>query len=128
MKVLWAKSPQRSKEIMEALAPVSSWHPNTVKTLLTRLVNKKAVNAKSERNHYLFSPAVSQADLVADESAEFLARVFDGDLKRLQSHFKGVGKEAPAPAAAKPAAKAAPAKPAAPAKAVAPAKKKKAAR
>src|SRR5690242_10599075 len=87
MKVLWAKSPQRSSEIMEGLAPVSDWHPNTVKTLLSRLQNKKAVAAEKEKNHYLFRPIVSEADCVRVESESFLERVFGGAVKPLLVHF-----------------------------------------
>ena len=87
MTVLWAKSPQRSSEIMAALAPVADWHPNTVKTLLTRLVKKKAVSAKPERNHYLFSAEVGEGACVKAESAAFLERVYGGTVKSLLLHY-----------------------------------------
>jgi BlaI family penicillinase repressor len=87
MKVLWARSPQLSNEIVEALAEKEDWHPNTVKTLLARLFKKKAVGVKKEKNHYLYSPLVSQADCVQTESESFLMRVFGGSVKPLLMHF-----------------------------------------
>ncbi|MDB6122334.1 MAG: putative transcriptional regulator [Pedosphaera sp.] len=87
MKVLWARSPLPSNEIIEALADKEDWHPNTVKTLLARLHKKKAVGVQKEKNHYLYSPLVSQADCVQTESESFLMRVFGGSVKPLLMHF-----------------------------------------
>src|SRR4051794_33888719 len=87
MKVLWTRSPQLSNEIIEALAKREDWHPNTVKTLLARLHKKKALGVKKEKNHYLYSPLVSQADCVQTESESFLMRVFGGSVKPLLMHF-----------------------------------------
>jgi BlaI family transcriptional regulator, penicillinase repressor len=87
MKVLWARSPQLSNEIIEALADKEDWHPNTVKTLLARLHKKKAVGVQKEKNHYLYSAVVSEADCVQTESESFLHRVFGGAVKPLLMHF-----------------------------------------
>lgn len=95
MKVLWAKSPLRSVEIMAALAPVKDWHPNTVKTLLSRLQKKKAVGIEQEMNRYLFFPLVSEAECVKAESQSFMERVFGGSVKPLLVHFVEKNKVSP---------------------------------
>ncbi|MDB6021329.1 MAG: hypothetical protein JWQ04_1186 [Pedosphaera sp.] len=87
MKVLWAKSPLSAMEIIQALAGTEDWHPNTVKTLLSRLHKKKALGVEQVKNLYLYRPLVSEADCVKTESDSFLHRVFGGSVKPLLMHF-----------------------------------------
>jgi BlaI family transcriptional regulator, penicillinase repressor len=87
MKVLWAASPLTAMEIINALAGTEDWHPNTVKTLLSRLHKKKAVGVEKQKNLYLYRPLVSEADCVKTESDSFLDRVFGGSVKPLLMHF-----------------------------------------
>src|SRR5580658_8366836 len=87
MKVLWAASPLTAMEIINALAGTEDWHPNTVKTLLSRLHKKKAVGVEKQKNLYIYQPLVSEADCVKTESESFLDRVFGGAVKPLLVHF-----------------------------------------
>jgi BlaI family transcriptional regulator, penicillinase repressor len=87
MKVLWANSPLSAMEIYTALADSEDWHPNTVKTLLSRLHKKKALGVEKVKNLYLYRPVVSEADCVRTESDSFLHRVFGGSVKPLLMHF-----------------------------------------
>lgn len=87
MKVLWGRSPLSAMEIIVALADTEDWHPNTVKTLLSRLHKKKAVAVEKQKNLYLYRPVVSEADCVRTESETFLHRVFGGAVKPLLAHF-----------------------------------------
>lgn len=86
MKVLWAKSPQPAYDIIQTLEH-EQWHPNTIKTLLSRLQKKKALAVKKYKNLYLYSPLLSQEDCVHAESESFLERVFGGSVKPLLVHF-----------------------------------------
>ena len=87
MKVLWASSPLSAMEIYTSLADTEDWHPNTVKTLLSRLHKKKAVAIEKVKNLYLYRPLVSEDDCVKTESESFLHRVFGGSVKPLLMHF-----------------------------------------
>src|SRR6201996_4987351 len=87
MKVLWARSPLPAMEIIEALSGTEDWHPNTVKTLLSRLHKKKALGVEKQKNLYLYRPLVSEADCVRTESESFLDRGFGGSGKPLLMHF-----------------------------------------
>jgi BlaI family penicillinase repressor len=87
MKVLWTRSPLPAMEIIQALAGTEDWHPNTVKTLLSRLHKKKALGVEKQKNLYLYRPLVSEADCVKTESDSFLHRVFGGAVKPLLVHF-----------------------------------------
>jgi BlaI family transcriptional regulator, penicillinase repressor len=88
MKVLWTKSPLAAAEIIESLtAADSSWHPKTAKTLLSRLVQKKALGFKKEGRAYLYRPLVKESDCAIAESESFLDRVFGGSLKPMLAHL-----------------------------------------
>ena len=87
MKVLWAKSPRTAVDVVQALA-AEDWHPNTIKTLLTRLCRKGAVGVNKQKSLYEFRPLFTEAECAATESKEFLERVFNGDVKRLIAHFR----------------------------------------
>lgn len=87
MTLLWEKSPQPAYDLIEALAPGQKWHPNTVRTMLARLLQKKVVRAERYKNLYLYSAALSREDLVTAESSSFLERVFGGALRPALIHF-----------------------------------------
>ena len=88
MQVLWAKAPLSAAEIIEALtAKDSTWHPKTAKTLLNRLVKKRALGYKQEGRAYLYRPLVKEADCAVAESESFLDRIFGGSLQPMLAHL-----------------------------------------
>jgi len=88
MKVVWAKAPLSAAEIIEALSGVDpTWHPKTAKTLLNRLVKKKALGYDKEGRAYLYRPLVQESDCALAESESFLDRVFGGSLKPMLANF-----------------------------------------
>ena len=95
MKVCWARSPINAQEIIAALCAQDDWHPKTVKTLLNRLIKKRALGFKKEGRAYLYRPLVAEKDCVAAESESFLDRVFGGSLKPMFTHFAESRKLAP---------------------------------
>ena len=87
MRVCWAKQPVTAQEIIDQLSVQDDWHPKTVKTLLNRLIKKRALGFKKEGRAYLYRPLVTEKDCVAAESESFLDRVFGGSLKPMLAHF-----------------------------------------
>ena len=87
MRVLWRKSPLAAYDICQELEATETWHPNTVKTMLTRLCRKGALKTEKYKNLFLYSPAVAKADCVAEESSSFVDRVFGGAVKSMLVHF-----------------------------------------
>ena len=87
MKVLWANSPLSADEIIAQLATQDAWHPKTAKTLLNRLVKKKALGFEKEGRAYLYHPLVKEVECVKAASDSFLARVFGGSLTPMLAHF-----------------------------------------
>lgn len=93
MQVIWNLGTATSQEIVAALqADDPTWHPKTAKTLVNRLVKKRAVGYRKEGRGYLYRPLVKQEDCVTAESESFLERVFGGSLKPMLAHFVEEGK------------------------------------
>lgn len=96
MKVCWLKSPSTAQEIIDTLVAGAAWHPKTVKTLLNRLVKKRALGFKKQGRAYLYHPLVAEKDCVTSESESFLDRVFGGSLHPMLAHFVEARKLSPA--------------------------------
>ncbi len=88
MEALWESAPQTASELTRLLRPKTKWAENTVRTLLTRLVEKGALktdeNAGGTR---VFLPAVTREACVGVESESFMQRIFRGASKPLLVHF-----------------------------------------
>ena len=87
MKVIWARAPRTAQEITAALSSQGYWHPNTVKTLLNRLVRKGALGYEEAGRLFQYHPLVSESDCVSEASDTFLRRVFGGSLRPMLAHF-----------------------------------------
>jgi predicted transcriptional regulator len=88
MGILWRQdAPMAADEVVDALGDAAEWTPGTVRTLLTRLVNKKALATKKDGKRYLYRPLVRREDYVHAESVNFLDRMFDGRIAPLVAHF-----------------------------------------
>lgn len=88
MEALWELSPQTASEVTKALKPTMNWAENTVRTLLTRLVEKGALKTGENANGTrTFTPAVKRDACVRAESESFMQRIFGGAAKPLLVHF-----------------------------------------
>ena len=92
MEVLWTRSPQPTEEIVAALEGEQHWQEATIKTLLNRLLKKKAVRAVKDGRRFLYSPAIPRDDWVLSESKGLLDRLFAGRVAPLAAHFSRHGK------------------------------------
>lgn len=95
MNVLWLESPQTAGQVVEALQCQLAWSPRTVKTLLHRLVKKRAVRFQKDGHRYQYSPRVSRLACVKQESRSFLERVFGGREVELLEFFVEQSKLSP---------------------------------
>ncbi len=88
MEALWKRSPQTASEVAKTLRRSTGWALNTVRTLLTRLLEKGALRAaENVAGVREFAPAVERETCVRAESEDFLQRVFRGAAKPLLVHF-----------------------------------------
>lgn len=87
MEVLWREGPRTLDEIVEAVAEPQDWGRATVKTLVTRLLNKKALQSEKAGGRRQYRALVARSDYVTAESQSLLDRLFGGSLAPLIAHF-----------------------------------------
>ncbi|RRJ64052.1 BlaI/MecI/CopY family transcriptional regulator [Paenibacillus oralis] len=87
MKVFWQSSPASANDVIEALSDDKDWKPATVKTLINRLLKKKALGFHKEGKTYLYSPLVTEEECIKAESESFLKRLYGGALKPMFVQF-----------------------------------------
>jgi|SRR5690606_5406329 len=93
MKVIWREGPCPATTVIESLAEARNWTPATIKTLLNRLVKKRALSFEKIGRGYLYSAAVTETDCRHVEAEDFIDRVFDGALSPFLAHFTGRGRK-----------------------------------
>lgn len=62
MKVIWTQESITSRQIIDSLSEKFSWTDSTVKTLLGRLVKKKALDARKDGKVFIYSPLLSEEE------------------------------------------------------------------
>lgn len=87
MEILWARHPLTAAEVIEALAETSNWSGNTIRTLLTRLARKGALQIEKDGSRLAYRPKLPRERFVNAESLSFLGRVFGGMTGPLLLHF-----------------------------------------
>lgn len=90
MNKLWEKSPLTAAEIVEKIQREKDLAVTTIKTLLRRLIAKKAVSFTIDPINsklYYYSPIVEQHDCVLKESRQFLSLYYENDLSKLFANF-----------------------------------------
>jgi len=87
MKVVWARPPVAAQDICHALEQDFHWSPQTVKTLLGRLVKKGALAFTKTGKSYLYEPKLAREACLAAESESFLQRCFGGALDAMVMQF-----------------------------------------
>ena len=78
MEVVWRRHPVTALQVVQQLTHHKQWQDQTIRTMLRRLIRKKALTYKAEGNVYYYAPAVSRDQCVRGESQSFLRRVFGG--------------------------------------------------
>ena len=88
MDILWRRGPLTADELVaEASGPPQGWGEATVKTLINRLLKKKAVASEREGGRHRYRAVTQRADYVQTESQGLLDRLFEGSLTPLVAHF-----------------------------------------
>lgn len=87
MNVLWEKNPLAASDVSEALDNDKDWSSRTVKTLLSRLVEKGALATQADGRRYLYTPLIEK-DIYASHAARSLSdRLFGGRAAPLVAHL-----------------------------------------
>ncbi|HRQ87969.1 MAG TPA: BlaI/MecI/CopY family transcriptional regulator [Bacteroidia bacterium] len=87
MEVVWEDPPVTAQQVSEALGEQENWKPQTVKTLLARLVKKGVLDYESEGRRFHYNPAVGREEAVVAETESFLDRISRGSLVPALQHL-----------------------------------------
>jgi predicted transcriptional regulator len=87
MEAVWGKGPLAADEIVAEVGAPQGWGEATVKTLINRLLKKKALVSERNEGRTRYRALVSRADYVQGESQGLLDRLFGGELAPLVAHY-----------------------------------------
>jgi len=87
MKVIWSFEPISTPEVVEKLSNKSDWKPNTIHTMLARLVKKKALHARKDGRVFVYTSLVEKHEYVEQKSKSFLQQFFGGTLNSMILNF-----------------------------------------
>ena len=87
METLWQRAPLSATDVADTIGTERGWSLATVKTLLSRLVAKKAVITEPDGRRFLYSPLLQRDEYVGGESRRLVDRLFGGRLAPLVAHL-----------------------------------------
>jgi len=87
LEILWETSPLGASQIISALQNIESWNNRTIKSLITRLLKKKAISYKQDGNRYLYYPLLKKNDYLNTASCGIIHSLFGGKISPLVAHF-----------------------------------------
>jgi predicted transcriptional regulator len=87
MEALWAAGPLGADEIVAQVGTAQGWGEATVKTLIHRLLKKKALKSERDAGRVRYRPLVSREEHVMLESQNLLDRLFGGELAPLVAQY-----------------------------------------
>lgn len=87
MKVVWKYEPISTPEIVEKVSKKIDWKPNTIQTMLVRLVKKKALQTRKEGRVFVYTSLVKENEFVEQKSKLFLKQFFGGTLNSMVLNF-----------------------------------------
>ncbi|HZZ69296.1 MAG TPA: BlaI/MecI/CopY family transcriptional regulator [Phenylobacterium sp.] len=87
MEAVWGKGPLAADEIVAQVGAPQGWGEATVKTLINRLLKKKALISERNEGRTRYRALVTREDYVQGESQGLLDRLFGGELAPLVAHY-----------------------------------------
>lgn len=75
MRVIWTQPKITAVAITEILATEKAWQAATIKTLLGRLVKKKALQTEKVGKKFIYSPLVSEAETVRSATENLFSHI-----------------------------------------------------
>ena len=87
MEAVWRAGQLTADEIVAEVGQPQGWGEATVKTLINRLLKKKALLSERSEGRTRYRALVSRTDYVQGESQGLLDRLFEGQLSPLVAHY-----------------------------------------
>jgi BlaI family penicillinase repressor len=87
MRLVWEKAPVPASDIVAQLKTRHDWQASTVRTLIGRLVKKRALRALRDGKRFLFSARLGKDECIQKESRSLAERVFGGEPAAMLIHL-----------------------------------------
>src|SRR3569623_3740721 len=90
MEALWAQGPHGAlgaEDIVREVGGPQNWGEATVKTLINRLLKKKAIASERVGGRARYKALVSREEYVTGESQGLMDRLFGGEVAPLVAHY-----------------------------------------
>ena len=87
MQAFWSEGRLTADEVVERLAGKVHWNARTIRTLINRLLTKKALRFEKEGRKYRYFPAVSEEQCIRQERRSFVQRVYGGTVTPMLAAF-----------------------------------------
>ncbi|GIN40950.1 MULTISPECIES: BlaI/MecI/CopY family transcriptional regulator [Heyndrickxia] len=87
MKVIWKYEPISTPEIVEKVSEKIDWKPNTIQTMLVRLVKKKALQTRKKGRSFIYTSLVQENEYIEQKSKLFLKQFFGGTINSMVLNF-----------------------------------------
>ena len=87
MKIIWKHAPISTNEITEKLTQTTKWSPKTIQTLIKRLVTKGVLTYEKKSRVFVYTPLISEAEYIEQESNTFLNRFYNGNITAMLSAY-----------------------------------------
>ena len=87
MQALWTSPGLTADEVIKTLKDEVTWNACTIRTLINRLLQKKALKFEKEGRKYRYWPAISREHCVKQERRSFVQRFYGGTVTPLLAAF-----------------------------------------
>ena len=87
MAALWRCGPLSPPDLLAAVQARRDWSGSTIKTLLSRLMHRKAIVAERDRGRLRYRPLLDRQTYVDGEVQALVDRLFDGDPAKLAARL-----------------------------------------
>ena len=87
LEALWLGQPLSQDEILARVGAAQGWAAGTVRSLIQRLIARKAIEGRRDASGYRYHPLIARDHFVRSESQGFLDRLFGGEVAPLVSHL-----------------------------------------
>ena len=86
MEALWRRGPLAAEDLAREVSS-QGWGDATVRTLIHRLIKRKAIRSEKIDGRIRYLPVLQRSDYLQAESQGLLDRLFEGRLTTLVAHF-----------------------------------------
>ena len=84
MQIIWKYGEATSFDILDEIEKTNELSPNTIRTLLGRMVRKKAITIIDKKGKvYIYKALIDKEEFQKVETESFLKNIYDGSIKKM---------------------------------------------